>query len=192
MLNLKESFEFLRVLPLAKWKIFDGDFKCFGFPYYLKANISGHKTEDEGVFRCDNINEAKNYFKILSKKFPEIIIQESFEGIEMIAGVKEDKVFGKLLMVGFGGIFAEIKRDVVFRSIPVSRNDVVSMVKELSGFGIFNSRGKKYNLEKFYTLIEKVSYVGEKFNVKELDLNPVMVGENAVRIVDARVGLDRQ
>jgi succinyl-CoA synthetase beta subunit len=142
------------------------------------------------VLKCNNADDAKKNSKILQKKFNDIIIQENFNGIEMIIGIKDDKIFGKILMVGFGGIFAELKKDVSFRALPVSRLDVISMVKELKSFEIFNSRGKKHDLEKFYTFIEKVAHIGEKFDIKELDLNPVTVGEKEVKIVDARVRLD--
>lgn len=191
MLNLKESFEFFKTLPLAKWKIADdNNLMSFDFPYYLKANVAGHKTDLDGVYKCNNIIEAKKYFEILKKKFGEVIIQENFDGIEMIVGVKSDIVFGKIIVVGFGGIFAEVKKDVSFRALPISREDAIKMTEELKGFEIFNSRGKKYDLEKFYTFIEKVAYIGEKFDIKELDLNPVMIGEKEVKIVDARVELD--
>ena len=71
-----------------------------------------------------------------------IIIQEGFEGIEMIVGLKSDDVFGKLLVVGFGGIFAEVKKDVSFRALPVTRKDIVQMIKDLKSVEIFRARGK--------------------------------------------------
>jgi len=162
----------------------------FRLPCFLKANTSGHKTEVGAVAKCENVDEAKKAFRNLKKKFGEVILQENSDGVEMIVGLKEDAAFGKVVVVGFGGIFAEVKKDVVFRALPVLRRDVVAMTKELSEFGVFSARGKKYNLEKFYTLVEKVAYLGEKFNIKELDLNPVMVGEKNVRIVDVRVELE--
>jgi hypothetical protein len=142
--------------------------------------------------KCDNINDVQKNLKILQKKFPEneIIIQENSEGLEMIIGIKEEKVFGKMLVIGFGGIFAEVNKDISFRVLPVTRLDVISMIKELRGFKIFNARKKKYDLEKFATLVEKVAYLGEKFDIKELDLNPVMLGEKDIKIVDARIELN--
>jgi hypothetical protein len=194
MLTPTKSFEFLKNLPVEKWKIVKNtdDFKNFTFPFYLKANIPNHKTDLGGVLKCNNIDDAKKNLKILQKKFSnnEIIIQENFNGIEMIIGIKDDKVFDKILVIGFGGIFTEIKKDVSFRILPVSRTDIQSMIKELKNFKIFNARGKKYDIEKFITLVEKIAYLGEKFNIKELDLNPVIIGEKDVKIVDARIELD--
>jgi len=194
MLGVKESFEFLKDVSIAKWVVVKDlkDLTKFSFPCYLKADIAEHKTEFKAVVKCNTIEEAKENLQSLHKRFPHnlILVQENFDGIEMIVGLKEDEVFGKLLVVGFGGTFAEVKRDVSFRALPVSRKDVIEMVSSLKGFGIFSARGKNYNLDNFYTLVEKVAYLGEKKKIKELDLNPVIVGEKESKIVDARMELD--
>lgn len=194
MRGVVESFETLKGLPMARFRVVTKyeDLEAFRFPYYLKADVAGHKSELGAVVRCDNLDDAAKKLKKMHKDFPKnrIIAQETFDGIEMIVGLKSDAVFGRLLVVGFGGIFAEVKKDVSFRALPISRSDVVSMIKELEGFGVFSARGKKYDMEKFVTLIEKVAYLGDKLNVKELDLNPVIVGEKDSRIVDARIELD--
>ncbi len=188
------SLEFFRALPVSSWKVVSSsdDVGVYGFPCFLKADVSGHKTELGAVMRCNNLNEAEKNHRLMRKKFlnSKIIVQEAFDGIEMIVGLKADKVFGKLLVIGFGGIFAEVTKDVVFRALPLSRKEIIKMVRELEGFGIFSARGKKYDLEKFYTLIEKAVYLGEKKNIVELDLNPVIVGIKDSRIVDARVELN--
>ena len=142
--------------------------------------------------RCTNLNDAEKKLRKMHLVFPKnkIIIQEVIEGVEMIVGLKSDDVFGKLLVVGFGGIFAEVKKDVSFRALPVSRKDIILMIKELRSVEIFKARGKKYDLEKFATLIEKVVYSGEKLDIKELDLNPVIVGEKESKIIDVRVEIN--
>ena len=193
MKGVIESFDVVKNLPIVKWKIVTKyeDLEGFGFPYYLKADVVGHKSEMKAVVRCDSLKDAEKKLRKMHLVFPEnkIIVQESFDGIEMIVGLKRDAVFGKLLVVGFGGIFAEAQKDISFRALPVSRRDIVLMIKELKGVETFRARGKKYDLEKFVTLIEKVAYLGEKLNIKELDLNPVIVGEKESRIVDARMDI---
>lgn len=194
MLSVINSFSIMKNLPLANFRVITKheDLSMFEFPYYLKADVVGHKTELGAVVRCDNLEDGEKKLKKMHKTFPKnkIIVQEVVEGIEMIVGLKNDSVFGKLLVVGFGGIFAEVQRDVSFRALPVSRLDVVSMVQNLKGSKIFNARGGKYNLEKFYTLVEKVAHLADKNNIKELDLNPIVVGEKGSFIVDARIELE--
>ncbi len=193
MKGVIDSFDIVKSLPMAKWKIVTKyeDLKLLEFPYYLKADVVGHKSEMGAVVRCDSLDDAEKKLRKMHLMFPKnkIIVQEFIEGIEMIVGMKRDAVFGKLLVVGIGGIFAEVQRDISFRALPVSRRDVILMIKDLRGVEIFRERGKKYDLEKFVTLIEKVAYLGEKLNIKELDLNPVVVGERESRVVDARIDI---
>ena len=72
-------------------------------------------------------------------------------------------------------LWVSIKKDISFRILPVSRTNIQSMIQELKNFKILSARGKKYDLEKFITLVEKIAYLGEKFNIKELDLNPIII-----------------
>lgn len=194
MEGVVKSFDIISEVPTAKWKVVaeHEDLVAFQFPYYLKADVAGHKTDLGGVVRCDDLDDAESKLKWIHSKFPEnkIIIQESFEGIEMIVGIKTDKVFGKLLLVGFGGIFAEVKKDVAFRALPVTKHDIKEMILELEGKDVFKARGKNYDLTKFISLIEKVVQVVEKKKIKELDLNPVIVGEKKSLVVDSRIDLE--
>jgi len=194
MKGVIDSFDVVRDLPMVGWKVVTkyADLSEFGFPCYLKADVVGHKSEMGAVVRCDSLEDAEKKLRKMHREFPKnkIVVQETFDGIEMIVGLKSDDVFGKLLVVGFGGIFAEVKKDVSFRALPVSRRDIVEMIKDLEGVEVFRARGKKYDMEKFVTLIEKVAYLGDKIDVKELDLNPVIVGESKSLVVDARVELN--
>ena len=191
MEGVLKSFEILKGVPMARFRVVtqEKDLVSFPFPYFLKADVGEHKTDVGAVAKCEDLEHAKATLKWIHKKFPEnkIIVQESFEGIEMIVGVKSDEAFGKLLLVGFGGIFAEVKKDVSFRALPVSRKDIEEMVSGLNGFKVFSARGKKYDLAKFYSLVEKVAQIAEKKDLKELDLNPVIVGEKKSLAVDARI-----
>jgi hypothetical protein len=195
MKGVIESFDVIRGLPVARWKVVTkyADLSEFGFPCFLKADVIGHKSEMGAVVRCDSLVDSEKKLRKMHLDFPKnkIIVQETLEGIEMIVGLKSDDVCGKLLVVGFGGIFAEVKRNVSFRALPVSRRDIISMIKDLEGIEIFRARGKKYDVDKFVSLVEKVADLGEKIDVKELDLNPVILGESRSLIVDVRVEFRR-
>ena len=183
MLDLKESFEFLKKFPVVRYSLVKSEENLQrDFPYFLKASISGHKTEEHAIFRCKNLQEARKNFQILKKKYKEIIIQDEAEGIEMIIGLKKDDVFGKLLMIGFGGIFTEKIKDVSFRACPINKDEIEKMLQELKFYSILVSR-KKYAIEKFISLAFEIS----KLNVKEMDLNPVFLNEKEAIIVDARI-----
>ena len=65
------------------------------------------------------------------------------EGVECIAGVHRDPVFGPVLMFGLGGIHVEVLRDVSFAVLPVARDEVLRMVRSLRGFAILaGARGR--------------------------------------------------
>ncbi|MET3181432.1 UNVERIFIED_ORG: acyl-CoA synthetase (NDP forming) [Variovorax guangxiensis] len=59
-------------------------------------------------------------------------------GVECIAGVHRDPVFGPVLMFGLGGIHVETLRDVSLRALPITRDDALAMVRELRAFAILD------------------------------------------------------
>jgi acetyltransferase len=193
MKGLIESFDVFDKILFADWKLVKKhkDLSDFGFPCFLKVDVSEgeHKTEIGAVVESFSLRDAEEKLIDLHRRFPDrkILVQKKVEGIEMILGVKRDDVFGKVLGIGFGGTSAEVRGDISFRVLPVSLRDVKEMISDLEGFKIFSARGKKYNLNKFYSLIEKVLRIVEKENISEMDLNPVIVGEKRSWIVDARV-----
>jgi len=186
MLNVIDSLSQLKGFPLAKWQIVktELDIKKFGFPCWLKANIEGHKTEEKAVLRCKNLDDAQKNLITLRKKFPTqtVIVQEEIDGMPMILGLKEDKVFGKLLMIGFGGTFAETVRDVSFRALPIKKEEIEKQIRELKMYPALVSR-KKYAVDKLVSLAEKFS----NLEIREADLNPVILTEKDAVIVDSRI-----
>lgn len=185
MKTLLECFEKLKKLPIAKTMIIksESDLTRLPFPYYMKASIGEHKLEKKAVLRIENLQEAKISYQNLSKEFRKIpiVIQEQVIGTEMIIGLKEDKVFTKLLLIGFGGTNAEVLKDVQFLAIPVSREEIKNAVQELKFYQALFKR-KPHNIDNFIDLAFEVS----KLDFKELDLNPVILNEKEAVIVDAR------
>ena len=48
-------------------------------------------------------------------------------GLEVIVGVSRDRLFGRLVMFGLGGVYVEALRDVVFRVAPITALDAGDM-----------------------------------------------------------------
>lgn len=186
MKNLLESFDRLKNLPIAKTiKVKkESDLDKLDFPYYMKVSLSEHKLEKKAVLECVNEAQAKNNFSFLQKKFNnnDIVIQEQIIGTEMIIGLKQDSVFQKLLLIGFGGTNAEILKDIQFLATPVSKKDILSALERLKLYPTLYMR-KKHAIDKFIDLAYKVSLL----DIKELDLNPVILNEEKAVIVDARM-----
>ncbi len=153
-----------------------------------------HKTEQGAVQKINSDNDFDTQFNRMNKNFPEhdFILAEAVEGeIELIIGIKEDPVFGHLIMVGAGGIYTEILKDTAFRALPVNNNDVSSMLSELKIYPILEgARGKrKINLEQVEKIILTIAELVSQFpRINQLDINPLIAGSKAVA-VDIKISL---
>ena len=115
-------------------------------------------------------------------------------GIEIIIGTKIDEQFGPIIMYGLGGIMVEILKDISFRVLPISRFTAKSMIDETKSAPILSGvRGAKpYDRKALINLLLLVSEVVESYpEIEEMDLNPVVLHEEGVTIVDARIILKR-
>src|SRR5262249_11906109 len=65
-------------------------------------------------------------------------------GVETILGVKRDRIFGPTIMLGLGGIFVEVMKDVVLRLAPIDKPEALAMIGEIKGRAILQGvRGQK-------------------------------------------------
>ncbi len=165
-----------------------------------------HKSDAGGVMlRLKNEREVREAFRKITKNAREympdaeikgcIVSRMSGEGVEVIIGTKIDDQFGPIVMFGLGGILVEVVKDVSFRVLPVSRNVAASMLGELKSSAILDGvRGRPpCDKEAIVRLIVKVSELVEAYPlIHELDLNPVIVHEDGLTIVDARIILSEE
>ncbi len=115
-------------------------------------------------------------------------------GREIIIGVTRDAQFGHAVMFGMGGIAVEVLHDVSFRIVPLSESDAVEMIDETRGAKLLNAtRGSKpADVAALRHLLVQVSdLVAKHGEIDEMDLNPVIVYENGLAVVDARIVLRR-
>ena len=113
-------------------------------------------------------------------------------GTEMIIGVTKDPQFGHALMVGLGGIFVEVLKDVSFRLIPFNEADAREMLNELKAHKILEGiRGEApRDVDAFVNVMLSVSkMIEENPEITELDCNPTFVYEKGkgALVVDARI-----
>jgi acyl-CoA synthetase (NDP forming) len=119
-------------------------------------------------------------------------IQQQVEGgTEMIVGVTRDPVFGPAVLVGTGGVFAEILADVTVRPLPIDRRDAEEMVRSLRGYPLLaGARGRAKGdtralVDVVLAVARLASACGER--LAELDLNPVVVRAKGAVAVDSLV-----
>jgi acetyl-CoA synthetase (ADP-forming) len=177
--------------------------KNIGFPIVLKIVSAQvlHKSDAGGVII--GVNDEKDiregYQKIISnikKNVPTaviegILVQEMApKGTEIIIGSTVDPTFGPTIMFGLGGIFVEILKDVSFRLAPITKDDAWEMLDEIKAKKMLDGPRGMPKADKeiiVATLLAVSKMLMECPEIKELDMNPILVYEKGARAVDARV-----
>ncbi|OQZ02643.1 MAG: acetyl-CoA synthetase [Candidatus Brocadia sp. UTAMX2] len=177
--------------------------RSLGYPVALKIvspDIS-HKTDVGGVRLGirddDSVGDA--YDEIMgnaTKTMPSariygVIVQEmATPSTEVIIGGLRDPQFGPAVMFGLGGIFVEVFQDVSFRIAPVGEHEAFDMIYSVKGFRIlkrFRNR-EAADVAALAQAIVKVSDIMvDTEEIKEIDLNPVLVYPQGLKAVDARI-----
>jgi 4-hydroxybutyryl-CoA synthetase (ADP-forming) len=132
--------------------------------------------------------------KCPTAKIEGVLIVEmiSQAGLEMIVGSLKDPSLGQTLMLGLGGIYVEIIKDVVFGLNPLSSTDVYKMIDSLKSKQILDGARGQVELDK-EAVVECVLRFAQLLRdfpeIKEIDINPLMVlpKGQGVKILDARI-----
>jgi acetyl-CoA synthetase (ADP-forming) len=180
--------------------------EAIGFPVVLKVVSPDiiHKSDVGGVIvGLKNAGEVRDaYKKILENvkkhradaKIVGILVQEMAPAsTEVIVGAIEDPQFGPALMFGLGGIFVEILRDVAFRIAPIDEDEAREMISEVKAYPLLKGYRNlpPADIEAIVKILVNTSrLVMEHQEIKELDLNPIMVYGRGAKTVDARIILE--
>jgi len=199
-------------IPVTKFKVAKEEKEAvrfaeeIGFPVVLKIVSPDiiHKSDVGGVML--NLKTApeveKAYKKILANvrnhypnaKISGILVQEMAPAsTEVIVGAIKDNQFGPSMMFGLGGIFVEILKDVVFRIAPVTKQEAKLMITEIKAYPVLKGYRNQPPLDTIAIadiIVNTSKLVTDHLEIKELDLNPVMVYENGATTVDARIILE--
>lgn len=167
-----------------------------GYPLVMKGCSSeiAHKTEKglihvdirsnaEALKVFDEIKAGLNVFRC------SVLIQEMVKGRrELVMGLTRDDQFGPCVMFGLGGIFTEILKDISFRKAPLEKNDAVEMMQEIKGHKILDAfRGMEaVDVESLADMLIRLGQIGlEVEQVREIDLNPVIISRGKPVVADA-------
>jgi acetyl coenzyme A synthetase (ADP forming)-like protein len=169
-----------------------------GVPVALKAVGPLHKSDVGGVRlglsgKEDVVAAAKEMQErlgALGEPLTGFSLQEMVEGVEVLVGVTHDDVFGPIVACGAGGTSAELLKDVAVRVAPVTDTAAREMVRSLKTFPLLDGyRGApRADVPALEEVILRVSALASDHEaVREMDCNPVMVGETRAVVVDSRV-----
>ena len=109
---------------------------------------------------------------------------------ELIAGMVQDPTFGRCIMLGIGGIFAEALADVAFRLVPLTRNDAEEMIDDLEhAEWLTEFRGEPaVDRERLVAILLGLSALAETDpTVVSADINPLIIADGIPVAVDALV-----
>ncbi len=170
-----------------------------GYPLVLKALVPGllHKT-DRGAVRLGIADGARltDAMEDLQRSFPgtSVLVERMAKpGVELIAGLINDSHFGPCLMIGTGGVFAEIFDDVQFLLLPATAADIRAALSRLKGYRLLSGfRGMPpADLAGLVTTLEGLGRFGLEMSdmYESVDVNPLLVNEGGATALDVKVVL---
>ena len=199
-------------IPVTKFKVAQGEAQAvqyaneIGFPVVLKIVSPDiiHKSDVGGVMinLKTPVDVQSAYRKILENvkkynanaKIVGVLVQEMApQSTETIVGAIKDPQFGQTIMFGLGGIFVELLKDVNFRVAPINADDAKEMIVQLKAYPLLKGfrNSPPADIDALVNVLLSTSrLVMENPEIKELDLNPVLVYQSGARTVDARIILD--
>jgi len=178
-----------------------------GYPIVMKIASPQivHKSDAGGVkVNLTNDDEVRSGFKTImenAKKYDSnaeikgvLIVEMIKGGKEMIIGSKLEPGMGPVVMLGMGGIYVEILKDVTFRLAPLTDQEANDMISSIKTKKLLDGvRGEKpSDINKLSECIQRLSQLVTDFTeIKELDMNPVLVMEDGegCKILDVRIGI---
>jgi acetyltransferase len=181
-----------------------------GYPVVMKINSPQilHKTEVQGVVvGIADDGEVERVFQEMVERAKRmrpdaevhgVTLQPmlaSADGVELIVGAKKDPIFGSVMMIGAGGITAEILADRALELPPLNERLAYRMLESLRVRPLFHGfRGRRtVNIDRLVEVLMKFSYlIAENPSISELDVNPLLVTADGATALDARVILDPQ
>jgi len=176
-----------------------------GYPVVMKivSRDIVHKSDAGGVaLDLENPDEVIDAYQAIIQSCKSYNPNAKIEGIdvsemarpgtEFIVGARRDKSFGPIVMFGLGGIYVEVMKDITFRAFPLSRNEVMNMIKEIKSYPLLlGVRGEsKKDIDGIVDIIIKLGTVIQKCkNISDIEINPLLAYEQGegVKALDIRI-----
>ena len=167
-----------------------------GFPVVLKALGRQHKSDDGGVvLGLSDADEVRAAYATLNDRLapPSVSVEsmvDTSRGVEVIVGCVQDPRFGPVLMVGLGGVYAELLDDTALAIAPVTEAGARTLLLSLRGAPLLlGARGREpVDLEALSCVVSRVSGLAAAHpELIELELNPVHAGPTGAVALDVRI-----
>lgn len=199
-------------IPITRFKLAESEADVvkfadeIGYPIVLKVVSPDiiHKSDVGGVVvGLKTAKDVRNAYKQIMQnvkkhkakaKIVGMLVQEMApSSTEVIVGAIKDPQFGPALMFGLGGIFVEVLKDVTFRVAPITVEEAREMISEVKAYPLLKGYRNlpPADIDAIVEILANASkLVMDHQEIKELDLNPIMVYEKGAKTVDARIILE--
>lgn len=175
--------------------------KKIGFPVVMKVEGEKltHKSDIGGVeLNVTSATQVKNIVKkwkqIFGSKLQGVLVQGGQSGgIELILGAKRDPVFGPVIMLGWGGVLAELFDRQVIRLAPVTKTEAMEMIESLPGKKTLEGyrHNPKVSKEAIARTIVRFGWmIADNSRITEADINPLCATKEGAVALDVRIFLD--
>lgn len=169
-----------------------------GFPVVVKAMGLLHKSDSGGV-ALGLADAAAVHAAVTDMQTrlspPSFCVEEMADlssGVELIVGVQTDPRFGPIAMVGLGGIFTEVLKDVAFALAPVEVDDARRLLESLRAAALLHGvRGRAaVDLDAAARAVAAITAVAADHpEIAELEINPLLATSAGAQGLDARIVL---
>ncbi|KUG22517.1 putative acetyl-coa synthetase (adp-forming) [hydrocarbon metagenome] len=176
-----------------------------GYPLVMKVVSKDilHKSDAGGIaLDLDNEEEIISAYEAIMRNCRARVPRAVIEGVavsemvpngtEMIVGARIDGSFGPTVMVGLGGIYVEVMKDVSFRAVPIGRQEIIAMIKEIRSYPLLlGVRGEK--TRDINALVDTIIRIGSVIRyckgISDIEINPLILYEQGLgaRAVDVRI-----
>jgi acetyltransferase len=158
-----------------------------------------HKSDVGGVKLNIGADQAKQAYQdmmtTVAAKLPQadlqgvLLMEMATPGVELALGVNKTDL-GTVIMLGLGGVYIEILKDVNFAFAPLVREDIVRMIKSLRSYKLLEgARGSAaVDQESLIESVERLSQLVIDFpEITELDINPLLINARGAKVLDVRI-----
>lgn len=175
-----------------------------GFPLVMKVVSPQilHKSDVGGVLlNLRDEQQVQQVFSDMARRFCSqgfqgvMLYRQVMEGLEIIAGIKQDPTFGPVVLVGAGGVLTELVRDSAVRIAPFGREEAEDMLSELKITTILAGYRGSTALDRkaLADLLVRLSDLAVRYPaIQELDFNPIFLHQQGLLIGDVRIILAGQ
>jgi acyl-CoA synthetase (NDP forming) len=180
-------------VPVAEWQVTNGPEFLHEVEYPVAVKLAGveHKS-DKNALRLNIMNRKEFDQAVAALGGAAVLVQKMESGLaEAIVGYRDDPVVGPLVLVGAGGVLAEVYKDFSIRVAPVSEEEALAMIAEVKGLALVRGYrnhppGDAKALARVVSAVSSIALMQGR-PVAEAELNPILVKREGVVAVDALV-----